>query len=258
MLLPTYEVHLYCAPLDKPAAELAPFVAILSAEEQTRAARFHFERDRQRFIVARVGLRRLLSRYLAVAAAEITFCYNAFGKPSLAPPYAASGLTFNLAHSGEFALYALACQRQVGVDIEAVRPQVEYEQLTHHVFSLAEQQSLQSVPLAQRREAFFHGWTRKEAYIKAQGMGLSLPLDQFTVTLAPDATPRLVSTQHAPAEADRWSLQSIPTPPGYVGAVVAEGQDWRVCRPPLGLEQAMKSEGETGRVCVSLSPCPVV
>jgi 4'-phosphopantetheinyl transferase len=234
------EVHLYCAPLDTLAAGLDHFPAILNEEEQTRAARFHFARDRQRFIVARGGLRLLLSRYLTVAAEEITFCYNAYGKPSLAPPYAASGLTFNLAHAGEFVLYALAYGRLVGVDIEQVRPNMEYEQLARHVFSLAEQQGLQATPADERRTAFFHGWTRKEAYIKAQGQGLSLPLDQFTVTLAPDEPPRLVSTPHAPAEAARWSLQAVPTPPGYVGAVVAEGQDWRVCWPPLRLDEGVK------------------
>ena len=231
LLLPTHEVHLYCAPLDTPAAQFGPFEATLNADERARAARFYFDRDRQRFIVARGCLRIILSRYLADEATQIQFDYNAFGKPHLAPPYATSGLTFNLAHSGEFALYALAYQRQVGVDIEQIRSGLDYEQLAGQVFSLAEQQSLQSVPAAQRMAAFFNGWTRKEAYIKAQGMGLSLPLAQFTVTLAPDEPPRLLSTQHDPAEAGRWSLQAISTAPGYVGAVVAEGQDWTVHWP---------------------------
>ena len=221
-------IHLYCAQLDALATRLDDFAALLNEDEHARAARFYFARDRQRFIIARGCLRIILSRYLADEAAQIQFDYNAFGKPHLAAPYAASGLTFNLAHSGEFALYALAYQRQVGVDIEQIRPAVAYEQLARQVFSQAEQQSLRRVPAAQRREAFFNGWTRKEAYIKAQGRGLSLPLDQFTVTLAPDEAPRLLSTAHAPAEAARWSLQAIPTAPGYVGAVAAEGYDWTV------------------------------
>lgn len=236
LLLPTHEVHLYCAPLDTLATQLAHFAATLNVDEHARAARFYFERDRQRFIVARGALRMILSRYLAIAAETLDFCYNDYGKPSLALPYATSGLTFNLAHSGEFALYALARQRQVGVDIEQMRPTVAYEQLAKQVFSLAEQQSLQRVAADQRRVAFFNGWARKEAYIKAQGMGLLLPLDQFTVTLAPDEPPRLVSTQHAPNEAARWSLQAVTPAPSYVGAVVAEGHDWTVQWQPLALD----------------------
>lgn len=235
LLLPTHEIHLYCAPLDTLATQLAQFEATLNIDERVRAARFYFNRDRQRFIVARGCLRMILSHYLAVAAEELDFCYNTFGKPSLASPYATSGLTFNLAHSGEFALYALAYKRQVGVDIEQIRLDLAYEQLAGQVFSLAEQQSLQDILAAQRREAFFNGWTRKEAYIKAQGKGLSLPLDQFTVTLAPDELPRLVSTQHAPDEAARWSLQAVTPASGYVGAVVAEGHDWTFHWQPLAL-----------------------
>jgi len=239
ILLPAHEVHLYRAPLDKLATRLARFEAVLNADERARAARFYFDRDRQRFIVARGCLRMILSRYLVVAAGTLDFCYNGFGKPSLTQPYAESGLTFNLAHSGEFALYALAQRRQVGVDIEQVRPALEYEQLARHVFSRAEQESLQELPPAQRMDAFFNGWTRKEAYIKAQGMGLSLPLDQFTVTLAPDETPRLVSTEHAPAEAARWSLQSVTPAPSYMGAVVAEGHDWTLHWQSLMLDEEM-------------------
>lgn len=239
MIFSAREVHLYCTPLDRPVGRLADFAATLNADERTRAARFYFERDRQRFIVARGALRMILSRYLAVAAEVLDFCYNDYGKPSLALPYATSGLTFNLAHSGKFALYAVAYQRQVGIDIEQIRPEIDYEQLAGHVFSPAERQSLQSVPIAQRRIAFFNGWTRKEAYIKAQGKGLSLPLDQFTVTLAPDEAPRLVSTQHAPAEAARWSLQAFTPAPNYVGAGVAEGQDWSVCWQSLAVDEEM-------------------
>jgi len=236
LLLPAHEVHLYCAPLDTLATQVAQFEATLNADEHARAARFYFARDRQRFIVARGCLRILLSRYLAVTALEINFCYNAYGKPGLAQPYVDSGLTFNLAHSGEYALYALAQQRAVGADIEQVRPALNYEQLAGHVFSQAEQRSLQEVPADQRMTAFFDGWARKEAYIKAQGTGLSLPLDQFTVTLAPDEIPRLVSTEHAPAEAARWSLQAVTFVPGYAAAVVAEGQDWSLHWQPLPLD----------------------
>lgn len=235
--LPADEVHLYCVSLDRLANHLASCAATLNAEESARAARFYFARDRQRFIGARGGLRRILSRYLASTAQQIQFCYNAYGKPSLAPPFAASGLTFNLAHAGEFALYALAYQRQVGVDIEQIRPTIDYEQLAKQVFSPAELQSLRQVPAAERLAAFFNGWTRKEAYIKAQGLGLSLPLNQFTVTLAPPEPAQLVSTEHAPPEVTRWSLQAVATPPGYVGAVVAEGHDWRVCWPPFGVDE---------------------
>ncbi len=181
----------------------------------------------------------ILTRYLEVAAPQLQFSYNAYGKPSLAPPYATSGLMFNLAHSGEFALYALAYRRQVGVDIEQVRSTVEYEQLAGQIFSSAEQQSWQQIPADQRLLAFFNGWTRKEAFIKAQGLGLSLPLAEFTVTLAPGEAAPLVSTDYALAEAGRWSLQALPAPPNYVGAVVAEGQDWIVRWPSLELNPAV-------------------
>jgi 4'-phosphopantetheinyl transferase len=148
LLLPMHEVHLYCASLDTLATRLTHFAATLNVDERARAARFHFARDRQRYIVARGLLRMILGHYLAVEAVQLHFCYNDFGKPSLAAPYSDGGLTFNLAHSGSYALYGLARQRQVGVDIEQVRLDLELEQLVGQVFSRAEQQSWRRLVLA--------------------------------------------------------------------------------------------------------------
>lgn len=232
--LTTEEVQVWQVGLQQPAATIDQLYTLLHAEEQQRAARFHFPADQRRYIVGRGTLRVLLSHYLQTPAAQLTFSYNAYGKPQLAGAAESLPLQFNLSHSGEYALYAIAQQRIVGIDIEWMRTNIEYLDLARHVFSPYEQAVLTALPRTEQLAAFYRGWTRKEAFIKARGMGLSLPLDQFDVTLQADIPPQLLATHDDPAEAERWRLCDLPCPSGYAAALVVAGQGWHTTVREIG------------------------
>lgn len=203
----------------------------LSTDEAKRAARFHFPADRDRFILAHGIMREILSRYLCRKPSELVFSVNPYGKPSLLN----SSLEFNLSHSKEYALIAITQGRKIGVDVEHIRTDMELESISNRYFSQAEFSELMVLPSEQREIGFFHCWTRKEAYIKAHGLGLSLPLDSFDVTMAPNQPAVLRATRPNPQEATRWVLLSLDVAPTYAGALVVEGTgldfrfwDWNV------------------------------
>ncbi len=202
----------------------------LSLEECARADRFHIARDRNRFIVARGSLRVILGSYLNQAPAAVNFCYSNYGKPALSDENSVvtNGVTFNLSHANELALIAVTRDRQVGVDIEFIRPDFASEKIAARFFSRQEVEVLQGLPGAQRAEAFFKCWTRKEAYIKALGEGMSMPLDQFNVSLAPGSAASLLGNLRDPAEVSRWSMQDLSPGPGYFAAVAVEGDAWQL------------------------------
>lgn len=223
------EVHVWRAVLDAPASRLADFAQMLSDDERRRAARFHFERDRAHFIAGRGMLRALLGRYLGAPPASLRFRYGAHGKPELdVPPGADAAFRFNVSHAHGLALYAFTRGRALGVDVERIRDDIEHEAIAERFFSLTEREALRAQPASLRHIAFFACWTRKEAYIKARGEGLSLPLDQFDVSLAPGEPARLLCVANAPHEVARWSLHELHPGPGYAGALMAEGQFWRL------------------------------
>ena len=220
------DVHIWRASLEQTPGVVANLRHLLSPEEQVRADRFHFEKDRRHFTVARGGLRKLLGRYLSMAPAEIQFSYAERGKPRLAPDLE-QGLKFNLAHSGGLALYAITRIGEIGVDLEHIRPEFTGDEIARRFFSATEVACLGQLPAPSRHRAFFDCWTRKEAFIKAKGIGLSLALDQFDVTLRPDEPAALISTRWDRDEAARWSLRAIDVGPGFVGAVALEAHDWQ-------------------------------
>lgn len=207
-------VHVWRAPLDLPSERLATLLALLSEDEHKRAGRFVREQDRQRFIAARGYLRRLLSRYLQYLPEQLVFTYNEYGKPALA---GASELTFNLAHSEGLALYAVARQQPLGIDVEAIQATVEFEALLPRIASEAERRLWQTLPPALQPLAFFQLWTRKEAVIKALGMGLSFPLESLTVF---GATAEQVLGEAAAA----LRLQTFCPQPNYLAALAAVGR----------------------------------
>ena len=223
------EVHVWRASLEAEASVVSRMLQLLSADEQARAERFHLEIDRRRFIVARGCLRMILSCYAGVAPAEIRFDYATHGKPMLANSIGpARRLKFNLAHSNGLGLFAFTRAGDIGVDLEHVRPAFSEIGIAQQFFSAAEVASLNKIPAPARSEAFFHCWTRKEAFAKAKGKGLSLPLDQFDVTLKPDERAALLRTAWDENEAPRWSLKTIEVGQGYVGAVAVEAHNWRL------------------------------
>jgi len=223
--LPTDEVHVWLAKLDDHPADSLKLT--LATDELARAARFHFNRDRNHFIVARALLRKLLAAYLDVGAGQLQIAYAEKGKPSLEDS-SRSSLKFNLAHSHEFAIYALSWNREVGIDLEFMREDLADEKVAERFFSPSEISSLKELPLELRKQAFFDCWTRKEAYIKARGEGLSIPLDEFDVSLQPGEVAALLRNHKDPLEVTRWSMQSVAVPAGYVGALVASGRDWKL------------------------------
>lgn len=228
LVLADDDVHVWRASLNPSAEHVRDLQRTLTPDEQERAARFRFQRDRDHFIVARGVLRAILGRYLGVEPSQLRFCYSSYGKPALAEKFGRKKLNFNLAHSHELALYAVTRGRTVGIDLEYMRADLAGEQIAERFFSPREVAVLRTLPRNKQEEAFFNCWTRKEAYVKAIGEGLSMPLDQFDVSLVPGEPALLVSTHKDPREAARWSLRALAPGSGYVAALAVEGHTWRL------------------------------
>ncbi len=210
-------------------------LAVLSPEERERASCFVFERDRRRYVIAHSALRTILAGYVGAPPASLAFTSRPGGKPRLAPPR--TDLRFSLSHSAGRALVAVALDREVGVDIEMVRDIPGLDDLAESCFSPAERRWLAAVQAASRRGAFFDGWTRKEAFLKASGEGLSRALDSFDVTLLPGEAPRLLRV--AGGRASDWTLQALDVGPGYRAALAVEG--------PLGVLELVDWSSEYER-----------
>jgi 4'-phosphopantetheinyl transferase len=212
-------VHVWCVSLDAPEAESDPLSAILSAEELRQAGRMRLEHVRRRFVARRAALRRILGRYLNAGPETIRFDRGAYGKPSLGPPWNDSRIRFSTTHSAGLALVAFALGADLGVDVEQIRPLDSYEDLCRRYFAPPEQESLRRLPEPERLAAFFRGWARKEALMKAIGTGLSLGLDQVVVSLEAGPAPRVYSIQGSTAAAGRWRLDDLQPATGYVAAL---------------------------------------
>jgi 4'-phosphopantetheinyl transferase len=208
----------------------------LSPDERRRAAAFHFERDRRRFAAARGILRELLGRYLGVDSSALVFVYGSHGKPALASPW--EGLRFNVSHSGGLALFAFATGQDVGVDIEQERPLPEMDSIAERHFSPLENAALQLLAEPERRRAFFRCWTRKEAFIKAIGDGLSHALDSFDVTVAASEPARLLRVAGEPDASRRFRLEGLEPAHGFAAALAALGRPARVVC--FGLDQSLE------------------
>jgi 4'-phosphopantetheinyl transferase len=193
---------------------------LLSPDERNRASRFHFERDSQRFTVARASMRAILAAYTNAPAGELRFKLYAKDKPALEP---LSDIRFNISHSGDMALLGIAFRREVGVDIEAIRTNVEIENLAERFFSPHERETIRSLPEQDKVAAFFRCWSCKEAFLKAQGVGLSRSLNSFDVEVNPARPGRLIATRPDANETERWCLHTMETVQGYAAAVSAEG-----------------------------------
>lgn len=218
------EIHVWRVHLDDcDEAVLLRFEASLAPEETARANRFRFHGDRSAFVATRGILRELLGRYLKRAASQIELEYGPQGKPALRQDSSGKSVQFNVSHSHGVALLAFAIGRNVGVDVELVRPDFATQQIAERYFSAQEVSELRQLPPSVQDEGFFLCWTRKEAYIKARGEGLSIPLKSFQVSLTPGKPEHL----QAP-DSSQWNLRSLRPGPRHVGALVGEGQDWHV------------------------------
>jgi 4'-phosphopantetheinyl transferase len=221
------EVDLWTASLRQSEEVVAVFAAVLSEDERIRAGRFRFAPDRDRFVVARGLLRALLAAYVGRDPADLRFAHGRYGKPSLVDP-AATSLQFNVAHSRDRALFAVGRSREVGVDLEAIRPDLEIEELSRLSLTKREHDLLAKLPPDRRRERFVTLWTRKEALAKAIGLGLALPFDR--VDSAESGTPGCHARWDGLVLDGRtWSIRSLDVEPGYAAALAIEGDGAGVC-----------------------------
>ena len=213
------DVDIWLVSLPDNGKVASAYAESLSPEESQRAARFFFDRDRARFTVAHVALRDILARYAGADRASLVIQEADGGKPFLATHPA---IRFNLSHSGSFAMIAVARERELGVDIECIKEERSSDDIARRFFAPAEVSALMAMPVERRATAFFACWTRKEAYIKARGQGLRIPLDSFEVSLGEPA--ELLKA----IDKERWSMFSLEAPSGYAAALVAEPAEWRV------------------------------
>ena len=218
-------VDLWRLQLNPPERYCGLLRQVLNADEIARADRFHFDRDRRRFIAARAQLRMILGRYLVRDPQAITFSYGPRSKPHIA-----ESVGFNLSHSDDLAVVTVAHARSVGVDIEAIRTMKERDRIAGRFFSARENAALLSIPDSERTEAFFRCWTLKEAYVKATGDGLAQPTESFEVTFGRGEQTELLRVDGKPEEASRWKLIEFSPAPNFVGALAVEGHDWELRR----------------------------
>ncbi len=220
--LESNDVHVWRVSLRVALIHVKDLFRLLAPEEIDRALRFHFQRDHDHFVIVRGVLRILLGAYIQIPPEQSRFQYSARGRPSLALDQADAMLDFNVSHSHELALLTFSRGRAVGIDLEYVRQDIAHEQIAEHFFSAQEVASLQALSDNLRATAFFNCWTRKEAFIKATGEGLSRPLDQFSMSLAPGEAARLLAIQGQPEELSKWFIQDLEPGPGYAAALVAQ------------------------------------
>ena len=211
------EIHLWTAPLTPAGTEKYNILEVLSPDERKRAEAFRFEKHRSSFVVGRAMLRFILGSYLQQQPRDIRFKYGRNGKPAL--DEAKSRLHFNLAHSENRVVYAMTEAGELGVDVELVRPLPELESIAQKFFSPEECHQLLSLPAERRIEGFFNCWTRKEAYLKAVGDGLMVPLNSFQVSLLPGQPAAFLKLPGDRYPMSQWDLFHVELSDGYVGAL---------------------------------------
>ena len=229
MQLNQHELHVWLASLEITSRQLGELERTLTADEIVRADRFYFERDRHRFVAARGILRAIVANYLEATPSALRFSYNEFGKPRLEGSPEIRNLSVNVSHSGGLALIAVALARDVGIDIETIDDSVRTDEVAKSFFSANEIATLGRLPPSLRLLGFFNCWTRKEAYIKARGMGLSIPLDSFDVSLNPGEPADLIGTGNS-SDLSNWKIENLEIDSRYAAAVSAAGRDWKVTR----------------------------
>lgn len=221
--LASHQVDIWRARLDLPTDSLKTLETALSVDEIQRADGFHLQGDKDRFIAAHGCLRNILAHYQHSEPAQLSFSANDYGKPALSMDSSERRMDFNLSRSEDLALVAVTWERKVGVDLERIRQGISAQVIARQYFSESEFSELMALPSEQREIGFFNCWTRKEAYIKAQGLGLSLPLESFDVSLGPNEPVILRATRPDPQEAARWTLLSLEVSPDYAAALAVEG-----------------------------------
>jgi 4'-phosphopantetheinyl transferase len=211
------DIEVWQMRLNQDATVVQQFENLLSQDEKLRSQRFHAERHRRRFIVSRGALRVLLGQHMGIPPAEIVFSYASHGKPYL--PEHGNHVNFNASHSEECAVYAISRHYQLGIDVEFLHRRIEFDAVAKRFFAPGEYADLCLLPHTVRKRAFMACWTRKEAVIKALGDGLSIPLDQFRVTVDPDAMPRVLETSANHHAVSDWTMYTIDAGSKYYSTI---------------------------------------
>lgn len=202
---------------------------VLSVDEILRARRFHFDKHRRAFIMTRGTMRQILSLYTNITPADLSFRYGRRGKPRLSNEVNNYlDIRFSISHSGNLSLLAVTRGLEIGVDVEAMNPKLPLEEIAKRFFSANENRKLWQLPLALQAECFFSCWTRKEAYLKALGEGLAVPLDSFDVAFGPGVRAALLEVRTNNSEASRWSMYNVAVAKGYKAALVVEGKNHKL------------------------------
>ena len=223
------EIHIWNATLIRDESVIENVSKTISKKEQNKAARFHFGEDQERFILSHGFLRIIISSYLNQEPDNFQFSFSKYGKPSLKNNQGDEILSFNISHSADKAIFAITRNRMIGIDIERIVEGFPCEEIAERFFSPKENEELLKIEPGNLRElAFFTTWTRKEAYIKALGDGLSMPLDQFDVSVSPHEPAKLIANRRDPKEVSRWTLMDLKTSPGFVSTLAAQGSDLRI------------------------------
>ena len=217
------QIHVWRADLSMAAQAADNLEPLLADGERERAVRYPRQEDRRRFIAARAILRQVLAHYIGNRPENLSFVYGEHGKPALAGDLGHERLEFNMSHSGEMALYAVARSRRVGVDIEYPRPKVNYMRIAERFFSIEEFEELTALPTEAQYAAFYRCWTHKEAYVKARGDGIAAGLGTFSVSL--EECSKLLRSDDGPDEIDRWRFLALEPGGQYVAALCVAGQD---------------------------------
>ena len=228
LLLEKNDIHVWRADLALPIMGFQEVNHTLSNGERMRAERFHFEKDRKRFIIGRGILRTILGCYLSVEPSQVQFCYGKHGKPALADTFGNERIHFNLSHSEGLALYAFTQDHEIGVDIERIRDIPEMDQIVERFFSVNENALFQTLHEVRKKEAFIKCWVRKEAFIKAKGEGLGFGLDKYEVSFVPGEPAALLSLNDDAQEASHWALMQLDPEPGYAAALAVNGHELKV------------------------------
>jgi 4'-phosphopantetheinyl transferase len=216
------EVHIWTARVFSSTCPAAKLEKTLSPGEREAAQRFHYACHRSAYIFAHGVLRDILSRYVARPPEEIGFHRDSFGKPFLVESGARRAPVFNMSHSGSVVLIALACDGHIGVDVEAIRPMEHLASIAKSNFTPQECAFIMRHRPKNQAHAFFRCWTRKEAYIKALGKGLSIPLNAFDTLIAAGQSGRRLPYNADGPEVENWWLADLDVPVGYLGAVAVE------------------------------------
>jgi len=222
------DIHILCASLNVSPQDLSYYRSLLSHDEIDRARRFVFEKDRDHYVAGRGLLRVMLGHYLNLEPAQIEFVYGRHGKPALKAGQADEMLEFNLSHSKDRALYAFNWNRRVGVDIEYLIPMADIDDFAEHFFTPRENAWINSLLGEQKKAAFFKTWTCKEAFLKANGSGLTVPINQVEISLQVEGVIKLISVGDDQKQATRWRLKMLNPYPGYQAALAVAGLEGQV------------------------------